>query len=217
MNWANLFTMLGFHVVGMSSPGPDIFLVLRTATRSRRHALAAVAGIVTGSTLWVTLTVLGVAAVMSANPAIMAAIQLLGGLYLGWMAWSMLSGGLRGVRELRAGAAPPPVEVALGSVAGAFRTGLLTNLSNPKIVLFFTAVLSQFMPVGASWWVQLVYVLALQICAALWFGLIAVVVSTERMTRRMLAAGPWIDVVAGVLFAVLAAVMLWEAATALLG
>ncbi|WP_448852604.1 LysE family translocator [Corynebacterium sp. 335C] len=217
MSWANLFTMLGFHVVGMTSPGPDIFLVLRTATRSRRHALAAVAGIVTGSTLWVTLTVVGVAAVMAANPAVMAAVQLLGGLYLAWMAWSMLSSGVKGVMELRAGAIPPPVDQALGSVRKAFRTGLLTNLSNPKIVLFFTAVLSQFMPVDAAWWVQLVYIAALQLCAVAWFGLIAVVVSTERMTRRMVKAGPWIDVVAGVAFAVLAVVMLTEAAGALLG
>lgn len=211
MNWANLLTMLGFHVVGMTSPGPDIFLILRTATRSRRHALAAVAGIVAGSTLWVTLTVVGVAAVMSANPAIMSGVQFFGGLYLAWMAWSMLSGGIRGVRDLRAGAEPPSVDAALGSVTAMFRTGLLTNLSNPKIVLFFTAVLSRFMPVGADWWVQLVYIIALQVMAAIWFGLIAVVVSTERMTRRMVRAGPWIDVVAGAAFAVLAAGLLIDA------
>ena len=90
---------------------------------------------------------------------------------------------------------------ALGSLGGAFRQGLLTNLSNPKIVLFFAAVLSQFMPVGAPAWVQLVYIAALLVTSVLWFGFIAITVSTEIVVRRLVSAGPWIDLVAGVVFA----------------
>ncbi|MFD5868464.1 LysE family translocator [Corynebacterium sp. NPDC060344] len=205
MNWAAFSAMLGLHVVGMTSPGPDIFLILRMATRSRKHALAAVAGIVTGATVWVTLTVVGVAAVLSATPALMGAIQLLGGAYLAYMGSRMLLGAVRGIRELQRGGAPAVGAAALGSLGGAYRQGLLTNLSNPKIVLFFAAVLSQFMPVGAPWWVQLIYIAALLVSAMLWFGFIAVTVSTDVVVRRLVTAGPWIDLAAGIVFAVLGA------------
>lgn len=207
--------MLGVHVVGMSSPGPDVFLILRMATRSRRHALAAVAGIVAGSTVWVTLTVVGVAAVLAANPTLMGAVQLLGGGYLTYLGVRMLRGAIRGVRELydatsAAAATAPAGAAALGTTGAAFRQGLATNLSNPKIVLFFAAVLSQFMPVGAPWWVQLVYIVALLVTALLWFGLIAVTVSTDVVVRRLVGAGPWIDLVAGAAFIVLGLSFGWQ-------
>ncbi|MFC3850642.1 LysE family translocator [Corynebacterium hansenii] len=215
MNWAAFTAMLGIHVVGMTSPGPDVLLILRMATRSRKHALAAVAGIVTGLTAWVTLTVVGVAAVLSSHPALMGAIQLLGGGYLAYMGARMLAGAVRGIRELRAGGAPAVGAGALGTVGGAYRQGLLTNLSNPKVVLFFAAVLSQFMPVGAPWWVQAVYVAALLATSVLWFGFIAVTVSTEPVVRRLVSAGPWIDLVAGVVFGALGVSFLWQGLTTL--
>lgn len=216
MNWAALAAMLGIHVAGMTTPGPDIFLILRTALRSRKHALAAVAGIVTGSTVWVTLTVVGVAAVLAAHPVLMGAIQLAGGAYLAWMASRMIAGAVRGVRELSDGGQPALGSVALGSVGASYRQGVLTNLSNPKIVLFFTSVLAQFMPVGAAWWVQLTYIVALLGTAVLWFGFIALAVSTEAVVRRMVAVGPWIDLVAGVVFGVLGAAFMWQGAAGLL-
>src|SRR5699024_1456159 len=135
VNWGALAAMLGIHVAGMTTPGPDIFLILRTALRSRKHALAAVAGIVTGSTLWVTLTVVGVAAVLATHPVLMGVIQLAGGAYLTWMASRMISGALRGLRELSDGGQPALGAAALGSVWSSYRQGVLTNLSNPKIVL----------------------------------------------------------------------------------
>ncbi|WP_295628123.1 LysE family translocator [uncultured Corynebacterium sp.] len=210
MNWAAFAAMLGIHVVGMTSPGPDIFLILRMATRSRRHALAAVAGIVTGVTVWVTLTVVGVAAVLATRPTLMGAIQLLGGAYLSYMGARMLLGALAGIREVRAGGAAPVGAAALGSLGSAYRRGLLTNLSNPKIVLFFAAVLSQFMPVGAPMWVQLVYIAALVFSSLLWFGFIAVTVSTDVVVRRLVSAGPWIDLVAGLAFIALGLTFVWQ-------
>ncbi|MFD6729369.1 LysE family translocator [Corynebacterium xerosis] len=210
MNWAGFAAMLGIHVVGMTSPGPDIFLILRMATRSRKHALAAVAGVVTGATMWVTLTVVGVAAVLASQPALMGGIQLVGGAYLANMGVRMLVGGVRGIREVRAGGVAAVAVAPLSSLGEAYRQGLLTNLSNPKIVLFFAAVLSQFMPVGAPWWVQLVYIAALVLTAVLWFGFIAITVSTEIVVRRLMSAGPWIDLVAGVVFAALGVSFVWQ-------
>ncbi|WP_075693417.1 LysE family transporter [Corynebacterium sphenisci] len=204
MNWAALAAMLGVHVIGMASPGPDIVLILRLATRSRRQALAAVAGIVTGASVWVSLTVAGMAAVLSAHPGLMAVIQVLGGAWLAWSGWGMLAAGL----AARGATVPRMAPADDAAPAARYRQGLLTNLSNPKIVLFMAAVLSQFMPVGAPAWVQLFYLASLIASAVLWFSLVAVVFSTPAMTRRLLGAGPLIDMVAGAIFLVLAAVLL---------
>jgi len=148
LTWTALLSLLGVHIIGMASPGPDVFLVLRLATKSRRHAIAAVAGISTGATIWMTLTVFGFAAVITANPLLMGVIQLVGGCYLIYMGISMAKAGINTLRELRAGAAPALGSEALRSPKATFRQGFFTNMSNPKIVLFLTAVLSQFIPGG---------------------------------------------------------------------
>ena len=52
MTWTSFFTLLLMNLVGVASPGPDIILVTRYATRSRRHAIAAAAGIQIGVLFW---------------------------------------------------------------------------------------------------------------------------------------------------------------------
>lgn len=59
---ADLATIVGLNLVGAAAPGPDIVLITRTATKSRRHGWATAAGIQTGVLLWCTLTVFGFAA-----------------------------------------------------------------------------------------------------------------------------------------------------------
>lgn len=217
MTWAAFFSLIGFHFVGMASPGPDMFLVLRYATKSRKHALAAVAGVSTGAAMWIILTVFGLAAVLKATPSLMAGIQLLGGAYLVYMAISMLRGGLKTLLELRSGAEPTMVAASsLGTLKSAYRTGILTNLSNPKIVLFFAAVLSQFVPVDAPLWILLACALALVVTQVFFFSAMAFLISTEVVMRRMVLAGPWIDVVAGILFAVMGVIFINAGAVALL-
>ena len=78
------------NAIGMLTPGPDIFLIMRIATRSRKHAFATLLGIVTGLTVWVSLTVFGAAALLYAAPALLGVIQLIGGLWLIRMGVGML-------------------------------------------------------------------------------------------------------------------------------
>lgn len=156
MTWTALLSLLGVHIIGMASPGPDLFLVLRLATKSRKHAIAAVAGISAGATMWIALTVFGFAAIITAIPWLMGAIQLVGGCYLVYMGVGMLRTGIGALRELRAGAKPVLGAAALKSPKAILRQGFFTNLSNPKIVLFLAAVLSQFIPTHAPWWVLVV-------------------------------------------------------------
>ncbi|QTH59317.1 LysE family translocator [Corynebacterium hindlerae] len=215
MTLAQLGTIIALNIAGMFTPGPDFFLLLRLAARSRRHALAAVGGIAVGILLWVTLTVLGTAALFVANPSILGWIQLLGGLWLLYMGFSMARSGWQ-QRVNKVTLSEIPVDHILGSIWHNFRLGLITNLSNPKAVLFFASIMSPFMPAHPSVTTSLEIIAAIVLCTIVGFSLLVFIVSAGVVRRRLVAAGPWIDLFAGIFFFAVGCWMVIEGSTALL-
>lgn len=210
--WA---TLLVLNIAGAASPGPDILLITRTAIRSRRHALATVLGIQIGVMFWCTLTVLGFAALLNAFPALLGFLQLIGGSWLVWMGRGMI---LEGLRERH----NPPADLdeaaaRLGRLRQSFRQGLTTNLSNPKIVLFLSALIAPLLPASPSALLAVGVVALLSVSALILQVGIALMVSTPGMRRRFLRAGPWIDIVSGVFFVVAGAVLAYNGFVDLLG
>ncbi|MDU0479371.1 LysE family translocator [Staphylococcus chromogenes] len=199
MNLAELGTILLLNLAGMLAPGPDVFLIMRTGAKSRRHALAVVAGISTGIVFWATLTVLGTSALFAANPSILGFIQFFGGMWLMWMGRGLLKSGLeQRLNRIRPG--DVGLKELVGTLAHNYRLGLMTNLSNPKAVLFFASIMSPFIPVGAPWTTSALIVVALALCTLAGFSGLALLVSADVIRRRIVHAGPWIDIVAGLLF-----------------
>lgn len=200
MTPSQLGTLVVLNLVGAASPGPDILLITRLATRSRRHALAATLGIQFGVLFWCTLTVLGAAALLNAFPAVLGLVQLIGGSWLIWMGRGNIVGGLRERHH-------PPVDLddaaaRLGRLRSAFWLGLTTNLSNPKIVLFLSALIAPLLPPSPTAATSIIVVLVLWLSSLALQIAISLLVSTVGMRRRLLRAGPWIDIVAGAFFIV---------------
>ncbi|MEU9128511.1 LysE family translocator [Kitasatospora sp. NPDC048540] len=138
-------------VVGLLTltPGLDTALILRTsALGRRRRAWGVVLGIQTGTLLWGTLTSLGVTALLTASHLAYEALRWAGAGYLLWMGARML---LETWRRGPLGAPAADAELSAGcdSVGGGWRQGTLTNLLNPKVGVFYVAVLPQFIPAGA--------------------------------------------------------------------
>ena len=204
------------NMLGVMTPGPDLFLVLRMASRSRKHAFAAIGGIITALVFWSTLAVTGASALLNKKPWVLDYLQIFGGLWLGYMAFSLL----RQVREYYRTRVGANTDLAmgpgLGSPSAAYRTGMATNLSNPKAVLYFAAILAPFLPVGAPWWVSVVYVVTIMASAAIVFSLIALFVSTQRVQSRLLSVTHLIDLGAGLFFAVFSVTLLYNGLTGLL-
>ncbi len=125
------------------TPGLDTALVLRTAaTQSSRQAALAGLGIVVGCFGWGLLVALGLGALLMASQLAYSALKWIGAAYLVWTGFKML----RYPRESFA------VETAKGLKGNrtAFGTGLLTNLLNPKVGVFYVSFLPQFVPHGVS-------------------------------------------------------------------
>lgn len=201
----DLAAIVGLNLVGAAAPGPDLVLLMRTATRSRRHAWAANLGIHTGAALWFALTVFGAAALLNAVPQAVSAVQVVGGVVLVWMGAVNLRGGLRDRDD-------PPADLdeavqRLGSVRSSYLRGVLTNLSNPKIVVALAAMIAPMLPASPSLATALVVLAALWLSSFALFGLIAQVTSAERLRRTFLLAGPYIDIAAGAFFIIVGAAL----------
>jgi threonine/homoserine/homoserine lactone efflux protein len=125
------------------TPGPDTALVTRNALLGGRRAGGfTILGIGVGLTVWTLAAALGVAALLRASEPAFLALKIAGAAYLVFLGAQALWGALRrrGPRDL---ATPGRRSLAPRL---AFRQGLLTNLGNPKIAIFFTSFLPQFAP-----------------------------------------------------------------------
>ncbi|MGG8408699.1 LysE family translocator [Streptomyces sp. 12297] len=136
-------------VVGLLTltPGLDTAVILRTSALGRRtRAWGVVLGIQTGTLIWGTLTSLGVTALLTASHLAYEILRWAGAAYLLWMAARMIRDTFRGQ-----GGVPEEAGVVseADTLAGGWRQGTLTNLLNPKVGVFYVAVLPQFIPSDA--------------------------------------------------------------------
>jgi threonine/homoserine/homoserine lactone efflux protein len=142
---AHLASFLLLSAILIVVPGPDMALVARNAlVGGRRAGIATGAGSAAGLCIWTLAASVGLAALLRASEPAFLALRLVGAaylLYLGARAlWAAIRGGGDGaVERLRHRDIPPVV---------AMRQGLLSNLANPKIAVFFTSFLPQFVPNG---------------------------------------------------------------------
>ncbi|TKT80331.1 LysE family translocator [Aquamicrobium sp. LC103] len=143
---SELWLFGGALAVAYLVPGPDMILLLQLgALRGRRHALAAAAGLAAARSAHVALAGFGLAALMRTHPAAFDLVRILGAAYLVWL----------GVGILRASSLAP--EAGGVSAPGpafshvhAARAGFLTNLLNPKALLFCSVLLPQFVGSGSA-------------------------------------------------------------------
>ncbi|MBF6333962.1 LysE family translocator [Nocardia transvalensis] len=147
MSWSLLVGFVGLCVLLSITPGPDSFLVLRYSIVGRRPAVAAAIGSAVGGIVWAAVVAAGVAALLEQSATAYRVVKVIGGIYLVYL-------GIRTIVEQRrararaARAGTPEDAAALRqsvSVRSAFTAGLLSCLLNPKVGLFYLAVLPQFL------------------------------------------------------------------------
>jgi threonine/homoserine/homoserine lactone efflux protein len=189
---------LGLYVIAslalIVTPGQDmIYVISRSLAQGRVAGLCSAVGVIIGILVHTALAALGVGAILHANEGLFFALKLAGAAYLVFLGTRMLFS-RKGAIELGAAAAPL-------SARALVMQGVLSNVTNPKIVLFFFAFLPQFVdPASPHPTRDLVFLgvlyaaLGLPVKAAV--GLAAGSLS-ERVLRRP-AALAWMNRVCGV-------------------
>lgn len=191
---AQLAAFLGVAAVVICTPGPDTALTIRnTLGGGRRSGIATAAGVAAGQGVWTIAASAGVVAVLRASEPAFLALRLAGAGYL------VLLGAQALIRALRR---TPPESPAGGrrvTAAAALRQGLINNLGNPKMAVFFTSLLPQFAPSGRGAFVTL---LALGFLFALltlsWLTAYAFAVANARDRLSRSRARRALDAVAGI-------------------
>ncbi|MFH8799778.1 LysE family translocator [Streptomyces sp. NPDC017936] len=177
-------------VLAVVAPGADFAMIVRNSyLHGRRTGLFAAAGVAAGVLVHVTYTMLGVGLLIASSTFLFTVIKLTGAAYLVHV----------GVRTFRT---ETRVEVDLSggtelSPLAALRAGFLTNVLNPKTTLFVVSTFAQAVSPGTPVYRQVGYGLFMSLAHLLWFGVVAVFFSQERMRTLMLRAQKVLNKVIG--------------------
>ncbi len=146
-----LLAFLGIAALVIVTPGPDTVLTVRnTLGGGRKAGLGTALGVAAGQAIWTVATSAGIATLLLGWAPAFAALRLAGAAYLVWLGAQAVWGALRpSVSDPRRPASAPRPRPRLAPRAG-FRQGVLSNLGNPKMAVFFTSLLPQFTPDGGA-------------------------------------------------------------------
>ena len=191
-----LIAFFGIAVMLALTPGPDnIFVLMQSAIWGRKAGMIVVLGLCTGLLVHTTAVAVGLAAVFASSPIAFTVLKLAGAAYLVYLAWQILR------TLVHANATTPQLEALSPSVL--YRRGIIMNLNDPKVLLFFFAFLPQFTrPAAGRVGLQTVQLGAVFILAALLvFGAIAFFSGIfGQLLQRSVTARRWLNRLAGFVF-----------------
>lgn len=186
IDWTAVATVFSVYVVGVVIPGPNFVAVAhKAASSTAREALALVAGVVVVNLFWAACAILGIGIVFATFPWIALAVKITGAGYLIWFGARLI---------VKAGSASAAVVVAGGrSLGQSFRTGVATNIANPKSIAFYAAVFAAAAPKHVSTPTFMLMLATVAVVASAWYGIVAVVFATPSVAARYRRGKAWID------------------------
>ena len=131
-----ILLFIGAELIFSLTPGPTVMMISAYGIKGGfRDALAAIAGTQTGNTLWFVICVTGLGALVTASPLVFHVIRLLGAAYLVWLGTSTIWKSFRAAPDQHG---PKPM-------GKPYVQATLTQMGNPKAILFFGAIVPQFL------------------------------------------------------------------------
>jgi threonine/homoserine/homoserine lactone efflux protein len=192
--WTAVLTFAGFAALITITPGLDTMYVVRTAAVSGRSAaFAAAVGVGLGCLCWAAASGAGITALVTASTVGYDVMRWAGAAYLGFL----------GVRTLVRSRHPAALslDVPPRSAAASFRIGLLTNLLNPKVGVFYLAVLPQVLPKGEPPLLpSLLLGVVHDVEGIVWFTILILIVGRAADWFSRINVRRWLDRVTGIVF-----------------
>lgn len=188
-------TIAAVQLAALISPGPDFFFVSQTAaSQLRSAAFKGVIGISLAVAIWAAVALLGLNLLLEKMVWLHRGIMLAGGCYLLWMGWQLVRSAW--VAPTTASNIAPAMPLAKNT----FLRGLLTNLSNPKSLVYFGSVFSLFVGNEVSSTARAGIFALIVIETLVWFSLVATLFSLPWMRVKYKRLAKWVDGLAGTLF-----------------
>jgi RhtB (resistance to homoserine/threonine) family protein len=192
-----ILAISGAIAIGAASPGPSFVMVVRTAmAKSRRDGFAAAIGMGAGGVIFCVMALLGLHAIFARAEWLYLGFKLAGGLYLIYLAVRMWRGAGEKIDTL-------PAAVAEGRTFRSFLLGFMTQLSNPKTLIFYGSVFAALQPQQMPEWGTLALPPVIMAIETGWYTLVALAFSLPRPRAAYLRFKRWIDRIAGAVMAAL--------------
>lgn len=192
---ANLLLAYSAYAVGTASPGPSNLSIMSLAmSAGRRPALVFAAGVVSGSVFWGLIAALGLSTLLTAYAGALAAVKILGGLYLLWLAFASARSAISRPEPLAA------ASMADLSTRAMYLRGVAMHLTNPKAVFVWLSMVALAQPAGAQASGALSVVVGCAFIGSVVFGGYALVFSTSSARRIYARARTWFDGALALLF-----------------
>lgn len=202
-----MWTIFFVQLLGLISPGPDFFYISRKAMAdSRRNAILGAIGIALGVGFWGSVVLFGLTFLNRTIPDFQFYLMVLGGCYLAYCGSKM-------VRVTQSAEIDENVQRQVDEKSPAYReilSGLAINLSNPKVVVFFSSVLAGYVSNLATLSDSFA-VLAILIGSTLvWFWIVALLFSQKKIRRFYAKHNRYLDNAAGAVFILFGLTLIYE-------
>jgi threonine/homoserine/homoserine lactone efflux protein len=207
---SSFLTFLGISILVIVTPGPDTAITVRnTILGGRRGGLATALGVTTGQAIWAIATSAGLVTILLASEVIFQTVKLFGAAYLVYLGAQSLWSAFRphrGAPDCAPGLRPAQ-RLAPGA---AYRQGVISDLGNPKMAVFFASILPQFAPAGEGMFSMLILLgLVFSLLTLSWLAFYAVAIDKAGAFLRR---GPMRRIFDGIMGTVLVALGLRLAA-----
>lgn len=191
--------------LGILSPGPNVLAVMGTSMEDgRRAGMTLAAGMVSGTLVWGTMTLLGLTALLAFYASALTLLKFAGAAYLLWLAWKSFRAAMMPGSDI-----PEGLE-ANSAARRLYSRGLAIQLSNPKAALTWIAIMSLAMRDGAPVWIGMAVVAGCFVISLAGHMAYALLFSAPPVGRVYLRARRWIQGGLGVFFCFAG----WKLATA---
>lgn len=174
---------------GAISPGPSLAVVIRnTITGGRSQGIMTGLGHGLGLTIYAFIAVIGLSSMLIGNQTLFVCVQVAGSFWLIWIGYNMI---LSSSKE--------SFKKNVDSSKRGFIEGFMISFLNPKILVFFVAVFSQFIHEGLTRFDRIIIIMVAGVIDTLWYILVAVLLAGTKLIDQLKNNSVWIDRLTGAL------------------
>jgi RhtB (resistance to homoserine/threonine) family protein len=197
-------TMIGLvHLFAVMSPGPSFLITARAAVaRSRADGIKVALGLGAGSVVWSVAALLGLNLLFHQFPWLFIGMKVAGALYLLWIAYQIFWHAADPI-QMNGG-------VSIDTRYNPLLRGFLTQLSNPKVVVFFGSIFVAMLPGELPGWMVAALIGIVTVNEVVWYSLVSLFFGSSPVRRFYLIAKRWIDRVTGAFLGALGLRLLWR-------